>query len=113
MNFIDADKAASNSWDVIVVGSGMGSLFFLEKYLEERPDDRVLIVEKGGYNSHDWQLRHLQNSDIDNHGTYRNIGEFDKEWAYTIVVGADPAAASRRFPHPFDDGHRRRLADQL
>jgi len=45
MNFIDADKAASNSWDVIVVGSGMGSLFFLEKYLEERPDDRVLIVD--------------------------------------------------------------------
>lgn len=87
MNFIDADKAASNSWDVIVVGSGMGSLFFLEKYLEERPDDRVLIVEKGGYNSHDWQLGHLQNSDIDNHGTYRNIGEFHKEWAYTIGLG--------------------------
>jgi choline dehydrogenase-like flavoprotein len=87
MKFISAEKAAAEAWDVVTVGSGMGSLFFLKKFLEAKPDQRVLIVEKGGYNTHQWQLDHLQNAPVDNHSTYRNIGEFHKEWAYTIGLG--------------------------
>lgn len=88
MKFISAHQAANDqSWDVVVIGSGFGSLFFLHKYLAHRPNDRILILEKGGHNTREWQLEKQLNSPIDNASTYRNGGKTDKPWAFTIGLG--------------------------
>jgi len=88
LKFISAqDAMAGGGWDVVAIGSGFGSLFFLHKYLERRPNDKVLILEKGGFNTLEWQLDNQKNSPINNEDTYRNGGATDKPWAFTIGLG--------------------------
>ena len=84
MKFIDANKA-NDHWDIVVIGSGFGSIFFLKEYLEHKPEARVLILEWGQFNSAAWQLEHGLNSDIDRNATFTNQGE--KPWDFTIGVG--------------------------
>ncbi|QIG53196.1 GMC family oxidoreductase [Altererythrobacter sp. BO-6] len=88
MQFVTPDKAsAAAAWDVVIIGSGFGSLFFLYKYLQNRPHDRVLILEKGGYHNHEWQLQNQKNSEIDPLDTFRRGGEVEKPWDFTIGLG--------------------------
>lgn len=35
------------SYDVVVIGSGFGSLFFMEGFMKKRPKARVLVLERG------------------------------------------------------------------
>ena len=46
-------------YDLIVVGTGFASSFFLSVYLARcRADARILVLERGRRDTHAWQLRH-------------------------------------------------------
>lgn len=74
------------AYDVIVAGSGFGSLFFLEGYLRKRPQARVLVLERGHDRSHAWQLANAKSSDIAPETTYRR-DPAHKIWNFTIGLG--------------------------
>lgn len=90
-------------FDVVVVGSGFGSLFFVEGYLSKRPTARILMLERGTFNSHAWQLEHGKNSSIPHTSTFRTDAA-RKVWNFTIGVGGGTNcwyAQTPRF-HPND-----------
>ena len=78
-------SAVDPVYDIVVAGSGFGSLFFVAKVLQQRPQSRILILEWGAFKNHDEQLRDARNSDIPPASTFRN--ENDKEWNFTIGYG--------------------------
>lgn len=85
MPFIAADQVADD-YDVVIGGTGFGSLFFLEGYLRRHPRARVILLEWGEHRSHDWQVEHQTNSTLDDSETYRGKpGE--KPWNFTIGYG--------------------------
>ena len=99
----EAQRAAEGTYDVIVVGSGFGSLFFLEGYLRRRPQARILMLERGHHHSHAWQLEQQKNSEIDPESTYRRDPSH-KLWNFTIALGGGTNCwfgQSPRF-HPSD-----------
>jgi choline dehydrogenase-like flavoprotein len=83
---IETLRADEGSFDLVVIGSGFGSLFFVEGYLGKRPDARILILERGHNNSHAWQLEHAKNSDIPPGSTFRR-DPLHKIWNFTIGLG--------------------------
>lgn len=85
MKFISAQQAAADSWDVVVTGSGFGSLFFLKRFLALRPKARVLILEWGRHNTTEWQVENRRNSDIETSDTF--INRSPKDWLFTIGLG--------------------------
>jgi len=90
-------------YDVVVVGSGFGSLFFVDGYLQKRPAAKILILERGGFNSHAWQLQNNRNSPIAPQSTFRTDAA-KKVWNFTIGVGGGTNcwyAQTPRF-HPSD-----------
>jgi len=101
MQFVTALEAA-DTWDVVVVGSGFGSLFFLKRYLELKPNSRVLILERGRHNTTDWQLEQHKNSDVEESTTF--VNESPKEWVYTIGLGGSTNCWWAQSPrlHPSD-----------
>ncbi len=74
------------SFDLIVIGSGFGSLFFIEGFLQQRPDARILVLERGSMHSHAWQLANGKNTAIAPETTYRRDPSH-KHWNFTIGVG--------------------------
>lgn len=77
-----------NGYDVAVAGTGFASSFFLLRYLEHAPADaRVLVLERGRRNSHDWQIKHRTNSDIDPHRAFQPGGDPHKTWNFVIGFG--------------------------
>ena len=54
-NVVDHSSMAG-PYDLVVAGSGFGSLFFLHRLLAKRPSTRVLILEAGGLLTHEEQL---------------------------------------------------------
>jgi choline dehydrogenase-like flavoprotein len=90
-------------YDLVVVGSGFGSLFFVDGYLSKRPAAKILILERGGFNSHAWQLENNRNSPIAPQSTFRTDAA-NKVWNFTIGVGGGTNcwyAQTPRF-HPSD-----------
>lgn len=49
-------------YDVVVIGSGFGALFFLHRFTKARPKARIVVLEWGSANSHEWQIRSRKNS---------------------------------------------------
>jgi choline dehydrogenase-like flavoprotein len=99
----EALRPDEGNYDVVVIGSGFGSLFFVEGFLKKRPGARVLMLERGRHNSHAWQLENAKNSDISPLATFRKP-ESHKTWNFTIGVGGGTNcwyAQSPRF-HPSD-----------
>lgn len=90
-------------FDVVVIGSGFGSLFFVDGFLARRPDARVLILERGRFHPRSWQLQHQLNSSIDPHSTYRKPPGH-KIWNFTIGVGGGTNCWFGQTPrfHPSD-----------
>lgn len=43
-------------FDLVVVGTGFASSFFLKKYLEKRPNDKILVLERGGFFSTKYRI---------------------------------------------------------
>ena len=91
---------ASGHYDVVVVGSGFGSLFFVEGFLARRPTANILILERGAFNSHVWQLQNNRNSPIAPQTTFRT-DEARKIWNFTIGVGGGILAVSPGSPLVF------------
>jgi len=73
-------------YDLIVIGSGFGSLFFAKKYSELRPSDRILILERGEHHSHAWQLAQQRNS-ATSHRRAHKVRRGEKPWNYTLAFG--------------------------
>ena len=73
-------------YDLVVVGSGFGSLFFVQRFLEKQPKARIVIVEWGRLNDAAWQLENMRNSNIDTSLSHKQKSS-EKPWGYTIGVG--------------------------
>jgi choline dehydrogenase-like flavoprotein len=100
----EALRPDEGDYDVVVIGSGFGSLFFVEGFLRKRPDARILMLERGRHNSHAWQIQHETNSNISPLSTFRKP-ESHKTWNFTIGVGGGTncwyAQAPRFHPNDF------------
>ncbi|RWX61372.1 GMC family oxidoreductase [Mesorhizobium sp. M2A.F.Ca.ET.039.01.1.1] len=98
---IRAQQVAGEHYDLVVIGSGFGSVFFLHEFSRRRKA-RVLVLEWGRHNTHDWQLEHGSNSNVQHDSTYSSNSS--KPWVYTIGLGGGTNcwyAQTPRF-HPKD-----------
>lgn len=84
VNFTRADAVSGEHFDIVIVGSGFGSSFFLHEAIK-KPNRRILVIERGGHNSWEWQIEHHDNSDIDHETTFTSHD--DKPWNFTIGLG--------------------------
>ena len=76
-------------YDIVCVGSGFASMFFLLKVLRRRPNVRALIVERGRNNSWQWQVEHRRNAPPADHYTrhVEQTGMAGKTWNHTLGLG--------------------------
>ncbi|MCF6103556.1 GMC oxidoreductase [Mesorhizobium muleiense] len=98
---IRPEQIANEHFDLVAVGSGFGSAFFLHAFAKQRKA-RILVLEWGGHNTHEWQLEQNVNTDIEDKTTYKTNS--DKPWNYTIGLGGGTNcwfAQTPRF-HPND-----------
>lgn len=102
MAFIDLPRLR-DGYDLVVAGTGFGSLFFVHRFAELHPDARILMVEWGEYLDAKWQKENQQNSTLRSEQTY--VGQpGEKPWVSTIAYGGGTNcwwANSPRF-HPND-----------
>jgi choline dehydrogenase-like flavoprotein len=101
MPFISADQIAA-SYDLVVVGSGFGSLFFTHKALLVNPKLRVLMLERGALKTYEEQIAAGRNSDIKPASTFENLNK--KAWNFTIGFGGGTNCWYGQTPrmHPTD-----------
>ena len=70
----------ANHYDVIMVGTGFASSFFLMRYLERAaPTVRVLVLERGNEDTKAWQLANRLHTSIDPDSLVDNTTP-EKEW---------------------------------
>lgn len=93
----------NDAYDLVVIGSGFGSLFFVDGYLSKRPADRVLILERGQFHSHEWQVLNQRSSSVTAGETYRTEATH-KQWNFTIGQGGGTNCWYGQTPrfHPTD-----------
>lgn len=78
---------ADPAFDLIVVGTGFASSFFLYEYLKHAgPAVRVLVLEKGGRLDYGWKLEHRSNTDISFNSQFVNLTP-RKGWVQNIAFG--------------------------
>ncbi|AZB57574.1 GMC family oxidoreductase [Cereibacter sphaeroides] len=101
MNLAPPESVAGEHFDVIIVGSGFGSSFFLHRLLRQ-PGRRVLVLEWGRHSTHDWQLEEGRNSPVTDSDTYATNSE--KPWNFTIGFGGGTNCWFAQTPrlHPAD-----------
>ena len=88
-------------YDLVVIGSGFGSAFFLHGFAGRRKA-RILVLEWGRHHTHEWQMEQEANSDLKDEDTYTSSSA--KPWNYTIGLGGGTNcwfAQTPRF-HPND-----------
>ncbi|MDW6025919.1 GMC family oxidoreductase [Mesorhizobium sp. BAC0120] len=81
---IAPEQIADEHFDVVLIGSGFGAAFFLHDFIKRRKV-RAVVLEWGRHNTHEWQIGHDANSDIEDKKTYRSNSA--KPWNYTIGLG--------------------------
>lgn len=86
MGIVTPDRM-KDDYDCVIVGSGFGSLFFLQRYLERRPRARVALVEWGAMHDRNWQIENNANSTIGLDGAHRKTSAEHKPWDYSIGYG--------------------------
>lgn len=96
----------NEKFDIIVVGTGFASSFFLHHYLKKAQKNlRVLVLERGNLDSHAWQIEHLKNSSLRSGDFIINSG-FDKRWHFTVGFGGGSncwwAGTPRMLPSDFE-----------
>ena len=98
------EAPTDSQYPVIVVGSGFGSLFFIHRLLELKPDMRILVLERGSFRSWDQQLAEGHNSSTLPHDTFTATGK-PKAWNFTIGYGGGTncwyATTPRLHPNDF------------
>ena len=96
----------SKAFDLILVGSGFASTFFLHRALRYLgPKARILVLEAGRLDSHAWQLQHRQNASTPYLDTYENQTP-GKPWVYNPGFGGSSncwwACTPRMLPADFE-----------
>jgi len=67
-------------YDVIVVGSGFASSFFLMRYLEHAPPNaKILVLERANEDTKAWQLANRRHSSIAPEEVFENLTP-EKDW---------------------------------
>lgn len=92
-------------YDLIVVGTGFASSFFLSAYLARcRADARILVLERGRRDSHAWQRHHRRPASTPPQATFVNRHP-RKQWFYTPALGGGSncwwAVTPRMMPSDF------------
>ena len=91
--------------DVIIVGTGFASSFFLKRYLEHAPAGaRVLVLERGGTDTKPWQLANRRTSSLAPEDVFVNLTP-EKEWLTSPGFGGNSkcwwGGAARMMPGDF------------
>ncbi|MEZ5895662.1 MAG: GMC family oxidoreductase [Parvularculaceae bacterium] len=86
-----------SNYDLVAVGTGFATTFFLHRYLEARPNAKILVLERG---------RNPASGDkLETPGTFRKTGDPRKQWIYTLAFGGGSncwwACTPRMLPHDF------------
>jgi choline dehydrogenase-like flavoprotein len=93
----------ADAYDLVIIGSGFGALFFAHRALERRNDLRVVILEWGDLHDHAWQIANGKNTDIPARSTFSTRDS--KIWNFTIGFGGGTncwyAHAPRMHPSDF------------
>lgn len=110
--FVEINRVSSRDvneaqYELVVIGSGFGSCFFLSEALKHLTG-RALIIEWGDFHAWDWQIQNQQSSLIKPESTYDNRGE--KPWNTTIALGGGMNCWFSQTPrlHPGDFALRTR-----
>lgn len=103
INFIDP-ASIRDAYDLVVVGTGFGSLFFVQRFLERSGDSvRVLLLERGGYMSREEQLAQGRNfaGEVED---YIDVPAGHKPWNFTLGLGGGTLCWWGQTPrfHPSD-----------
>lgn len=70
----------TDHYDVIVIGTGFASSFFLLRYLEHAPNTaRILVLERGNEDTKAWQLANREHSSIPPEDVFHNETP-EKDW---------------------------------
>ena len=96
----------TESYDLVLVGSGFASSFFLLEYLMRAGDGvRILVLERGLRRSHSWQLDHPRGMTAPAQKTFVNRTPA-KPWVYSMGVGGGSncwwASTPRMLPEDFE-----------
>ena len=96
----------TESYDVVCVGTGFATSFFLHKLLRHaRPDARILVLERGSRDPHRWQLQNKRNSRQISETLFRNHTPH-KPWVFTSAFGGGSncwwAVTPRMLPSDFE-----------
>ena len=92
-------------FDLILVGTGFASSFFLHKYLELAATDvRVLVLERGNLDQHHWQVVNRQTSSQEEAKSFSNQTPA-KPWVFNLSFGGGSncwwASTPRMLPNDF------------
>lgn len=99
---VDIARLPDTAYDLVIIGSGFGSSFYLHRLLERKAPARILVLEWGQHHPHDRQIADNRHSDIAPQETFRTAS--DKVWNFTIGLGGGTNcwfAQTPRF-HPSD-----------
>lgn len=94
-----------DGYDLIVVGTGFASSFFLLEALDRlKPDARVLVLERGQRRDNAWQIRNRLALPLGSKGAIDNRTP-DKEWLFGMGLGGSSswwwACVPRLLPSDF------------
>lgn len=92
-------------FDLILIGSGFASSFFLHRYLRRSgAAARVLVLERGELREHRWQLAHRDDLEQDA-GRAVDVTQSAKRWVFRLAVGGSSncwwACTPRFLPEDF------------
>ncbi len=95
----------TQTFDVVIVGTGFAGTFFLSRYLQHAPANaRVLVLERGQQDDKGWQLANRRTSSIDPEATFLNRNP-EKEWLTSPGFGGNSkcwwGGATRMMPGDF------------
>lgn len=110
MSFLPPKDTAPESADILIVGSGFASSFFLHRYLQDAPDDiRIVVLERGTYRDHA-QIVEDRHRPQDRSDYYRSAGASPRPWAFTMGFGGSSNCwwgnAPRMIPSDFQTKSR-------
>ena len=78
---------SDGSYDLLLVGSGFASSFFLHRYLELAPvSARVLVLERGELRDHRWQIEHRDELEREARAACR-LEQSAKPWVFRLAFG--------------------------
>lgn len=101
MNATTPQQVGGEHFDLVLIGTGFGSSFFLHEVLRLAAP-RTLVVEWGDDHPHDWQIAQDRSSAVDAAATF--ISQSRKPWNFTIGFGGGTNCWYAQTPrmHPSD-----------